>query len=176
VSIPGRQPELRSKPMSTAERNPAGIRLIAAFKLFKAAVLLAAGIAGIKLLHRSDIFDSPSWTYVFHIDPNSYYVQQLLNKVYLLDDHKLKALSAGTFFYAGLLSLEGVGLLLGKRWGIYVSIIITASFIPLEIYGISRHPSITKIIVLIVNIAIVIYLWMELRRERARLQTAARPD
>jgi uncharacterized membrane protein (DUF2068 family) len=73
-------------------------------------------------------------------------------------------LSFGTFFYAALLLTEGVGLALGKRWAEYFTIIVTSSFIPLEIYQIFHHANVAKIVVLLINVAVVWYLALELRR------------
>src|SRR5690242_7572790 len=53
--------------------------------------------------------------------------------------NQLRALSVGTFIYAGLLATEGTGLLLRKRWAEYFTIITTAGFIPLGVYELSRH-------------------------------------
>jgi uncharacterized membrane protein (DUF2068 family) len=53
---------------------------------------------------------------------------------------------------------------LGKRWAEYFTIIATSSFIPLEIYEIFHHANITKIVVLLINVAVVWYLVLELRR------------
>ena len=61
---------------------------------------------------------------------------------------------------------EGVGLILAKPWAEWLTVIVTGSFIPIEIYELGKHFTVTKIIVLVLNIAIFIYLIMRLRRER----------
>jgi uncharacterized membrane protein (DUF2068 family) len=53
-----------------------------------------------------------------------------------------------------------------KRWAEWFSVIITSSLLPLEIYEIHRHPSPIKILVLILNIAVVGYLIDRIRKER----------
>ena len=65
-----------------------------------------------------------------------------------------------------LLLTEGVGLAWGKRWAEYFTIIATSSFIPLEIYEIFRHTNVTKVVVLLINVAVVWYLVLELRRHK----------
>jgi uncharacterized membrane protein (DUF2068 family) len=57
-----------------------------------------------------------------------------------------------------LLLTEGVGLFLRKRWAEYLTIFVTASLIPIEIYELGKKFSATKIIVLAINVAVVIYL------------------
>jgi uncharacterized membrane protein (DUF2068 family) len=84
----------------------------------------------------------------------------------MVDDRKLKALSVGTFFYSGLFLTEGIGLALRKRWAEYLTIISTASLLPLEIYEIVKDVSAAKIVVLLANIAVVVYLVIEVRRTR----------
>jgi uncharacterized membrane protein (DUF2068 family) len=65
-----------------------------------------------------------------------------------------------------MLLTEGTGLLLGKRWAEYFTVIATSSFIPLEIYEIARRVDEARIVLLLINIAIVIYLVLELYRDR----------
>ena len=73
-----------------------------------------------------------------------------------------------SFIYAGLFLTEGIGLWLMKRWAEWFTIIITSSLVPVEIYELYRHPSATKILVLIINIAVVIYLLYRIRSHKQR--------
>jgi len=71
--------------------------------------------------------------------------------------------------YAGLFLTEGTGLLLRKRWGEIVTIVITGSFIPFEIYElVVKEFSVFKVLLLIGNVAVLAYLiwrvWHEKRR------------
>jgi uncharacterized membrane protein (DUF2068 family) len=86
-----------------------------------------------------------------------------LFRLQLINDRQLEEISAGTFVYAGLFSVEGVGLLLRKRWAEYFTGIATASLIPMELYELAKHPSVAKLGVISVNVAIVWYLIARLR-------------
>jgi uncharacterized membrane protein (DUF2068 family) len=57
-----------------------------------------------------------------------------------------------------LFSVEGIGLLTRKVWAEWLTIIITTSFIPLEVYEMVHKSSAIKAVVLVANILIVIYL------------------
>jgi uncharacterized membrane protein (DUF2068 family) len=140
--------------------------LIAAFKLLKGLALLALGIGALKLLHKDVAAEIAQWIDVLRVDPHNHYIQLLLDKLGMVDDRKLKALSVGTFFYSALFLTEGIGLALRKRWAEYLTIISTASLLPLEIYEIVKRASVPRIVVLIANIAIVVYLVIEVRRTR----------
>ena len=82
---------------------------------------------------------SAAWVAHLHLDVDNRYVDRALGKLLSLDDPKLKAISAGTFFYSALLLTEGIGLWLKKRWAEYFTIIATCSFIPLELYEIAKR-------------------------------------
>jgi uncharacterized membrane protein (DUF2068 family) len=141
-----------------------GLRLIAAFKLLKGLALLALGIGALQLLHRDVAAVVEHWINIFQVDPHSHYIQLFLAKLSKVDDRRLKELSVGTFFYSAIFLTEGVGLALGKRWAEYLTIVTTASLLPLEVYELAKHASIGKVVALVINLAVVAYLIRELRR------------
>jgi uncharacterized membrane protein (DUF2068 family) len=140
--------------------------VIAAFKLFKGLVLLAVGIGAVKLLHKDVALEVERWADWFRVDPHNRFIHHLLEKVSIVNPKKLRELSAGTFFYAAMVITEGTGLLLGRRWAEYLTIIATGSFIPLEIYELYKHANLAKGALLLINIGVVIYLILELARNR----------
>ncbi|HTC61263.1 MAG TPA: DUF2127 domain-containing protein [Candidatus Saccharimonadales bacterium] len=166
IDLVASQRQKQRKKRASTVNVSGGVRLIAAFKLFKGLVLLAVGIGALKLLHKDLALEVEHWADLFRVDPNNRYLHRLLAKVLTLDPRKLRELSVGTFFYAAMDLTEGTGLFLGKRWAEYFTIITTSSFIPLEIYEVARHMSAASAIVLLLNIAVVIYLILELFRKR----------
>jgi uncharacterized membrane protein (DUF2068 family) len=156
----------QKKPRTGPAATFRGLRLIAIFKLFKCLVLFAVAIGAVKLLHKDLAFEVEHWADILRVDPNNRYIHRLLERLSILDAHKLRELSVGTFLYSALALTEGVGLLLGKRWAEYLTIIATASFIPLEIYEFARRVSTPKLVVLLLNVAVVVYLVIELSRNR----------
>jgi uncharacterized membrane protein (DUF2068 family) len=142
------------------------ITLIAIFKLVKGVLLVAVGIGALNLLHK-DVGDVVErWIDVLRVDPDNQYIHASLVKVLSVDDRMLKEISAGTFAYAAVFLTEGIGLLLRKRWAHYFTILVTASFLPLEIYELARHASAAKAVVIALNAAILVYLIVRLRQER----------
>src|SRR5215475_6358201 len=97
--------------------------LIGCFKLFKGALLIAAAIGILKLLHKDVTDVAMGWIDTLRVDLDNRYVHSLLVKTLLLDDKKIKEIGLGTFCYAGLFLTEGFGLLLRKRWARYFTII-----------------------------------------------------
>jgi len=150
--------------MPSGKPHSRGLLVIAAFKLLKAAALLAVGIGALRLLHRDVAAIADHWVNAFRVDPHNRYILLLLSKLTSVDDHRLRELSIGTFIYSAVFFTEGLGLAFRKRWAEYFTIITTGSFLPLEIYEIFHAVSVAKCVALAVNIAVVIYLVWELRR------------
>jgi uncharacterized membrane protein (DUF2068 family) len=152
--------------MTQKTKGSRGLLLIAAFKLIKGLALLALGIGALKMLHKDVAAEVAQWIDILRVDPHNHYIQEALAKLGMVDDRELKALSVGTFFYSGLFLTEGIGLALRIRWAEYLTIISTASLLPIEIYEIVKDVSAAKIVVLLANIAVVVYLVIEVRRTR----------
>ena len=62
---------------------------------------------------------------------------------------------------------EGIGLLLRRRWAEYFTIIMTALFIPLEIYELIERLTLTRVVVLVINSVIVWYLVERIRKAKS---------
>lgn len=75
----------------------------------------------------------------------------------------LNLVGVAVLLYGLLQVAEGIGLWSLKRWGEYVAVVGTTLFIPLEVYEITQKVSWLKIVVLIVNIAAVLYLLLSKR-------------
>jgi uncharacterized membrane protein (DUF2068 family) len=142
------------------------IRLIALFKLLKAVLLIAVGLGVLQLLHKDIASQLAHWVRVLGLDPGEPYVDRMLRKVMALTPNRIRGLGVGSFVYAGLFLTEGIGLWMLKRWGEWFSIIITSSLIPIEIYEIYRHPTTLKVLVLIINVALVGFLLHRVRADR----------
>ncbi len=149
---------------ATNERSYTVLWLIAGFKLFKGLLLLVVAIGALTLLDEDVAKEVAQWAAVLRVDPNNYFIHRLLVKLTGVDNSELEKISAGSFFYSALLLTEGVGLFLRKRWAEYFTIFVTGSLIPLEIYELVKKFSTTKVFVLTINVAVVIYLIVRLAR------------
>ncbi len=149
-------------------QSPTLLRLIAIFKLVKAALLIMLAIGSLKMMHK-DIGDAiQQWVEMLGINSDGRLISHAIERASALTPQKIKLLSIGSLLYAGLFITEGVGLWLLKRWAEWFTIIITSSLVPLEIYEIHRHPTPLKFAVLAINIAIVIYLIWRVRQNPSK--------
>ena len=104
------------------------------------------------------------WVEMMRMDPDNHYIHGALVRVFRVTPKQLKALSAGTFLYAGLFLTEGMGLLARKHWAEYLTVVSTALFIPLEVYEIWHRFTWVRVAILIINVLTVWYLAARLRR------------
>jgi uncharacterized membrane protein (DUF2068 family) len=144
------------------------VRIIGLFKCLKGLLLVAVASGGLKLLHKDVAEEVTRWIERLNMDPNNHLFRTVLGKLGDFDSRKLLLWTIGTLFYAALFLTEGVGLLLLKRWAEYFAVIITASFLPLEIYELLKKFHAFKIVVIVVNAAIVLYLVVRLKREKKK--------
>jgi len=158
--------------MSRTETTGRGaLTAIAVFKLIKATLLVVVAVGAQRLLHRDIQTTIIHWARTVRVDPDDHILQKLLERVARIDPHQIKAISLGLFLYAGLFATEGVGLLLKKRWAEYLTVISTALLLPVEIVEVVRHPHVGRIVVLVANVVIVVYLIVQLRRTRRRVES-----
>lgn len=143
------------------------VKAIGGFKLVKGLLLLI--VAGGILSHINADWENSLAHLLrnFYFDPDSKYFTGLMTKVANLSPNRHLVI-IGMSCYGLLFCVEGVGLLLQKRWAEYLTVIATGSFVPLEIYETVKQVSVTRVIVLILNVAVVVYLIVRLKRDKQR--------
>ena len=134
------------------------LELIAAYKLLQALLLIGVGVGALRLVHKDVADILIQVVRALGRNPEGHFVNFLLDKAALLNDHRLRQFSVFVFCYAALGALEGVGLLLEKAWAEYLTAIITASFLPLEIIELHHRFTWIKVGLLIANLAVLAYL------------------
>ena len=140
------------------------LRLIAVFKFLKAGLLIALGIGLFKLLHKDVGGALEHWIEALRLDPGRHFVNLALEKTAHVSPAQVRKLGLGSFLYSGFFLAEGTGLWLRKRWGEWLTVIITSSLVPVEVWEIYRHFSYAKVVVLALNVAIVMYLIYHMRQ------------
>jgi uncharacterized membrane protein (DUF2068 family) len=142
------------------------LRVIAIFKLAKAALFFAAGLGLLHYLNKDvesrlqHLMDS------LHVDHHNHFLTWCLKQAGLLTTDKKALLSAVAFFYSGLFAAEGTGLYLRKRWGEWLVVILTGSLLPLEAYEIWHKVTLAKLLLTAGNLLILGYLIHVIRRKQ----------
>jgi uncharacterized membrane protein (DUF2068 family) len=160
--------------MKKSERRM--LRAIGLFKLAKALFLIIFGTAALRLVNTDFAASLASLVPRLGVGPASHYVGRALVETTSLTPSRIHEVALGSFFYALLFVTEGTGLLLLKRWAEWMTIIITGSLIPVEIWEIFRHPHWTRFLLLVLNLALVGYLIYEVRRGDEVVATGSSPS
>lgn len=150
---------MSARPIKVAPWEDFVLRLIAVYKLAKAALSVAIGIGLIRAMNQNvaELFR----IYIIdplHFDPENRLLKWILDQASELTPHKMELFSFGAFFYAAVFATEGIGLFLRKHWAEYMVLISTGSLLPIEFYEIYLQMAWWKAAVVVGNLAILIYL------------------
>lgn len=168
-------PPTQSGPADAAPEVPRGrllrdrylMRLLAAERVFRTLlfVALAAGVfkvrssqARLRAAFQTDmpllrpLANQIGW----NMDDSK--IIKSIDKAFTLSPHVLTLIAIGLLAYAAIELVEAIGLWLVKRWGEYFAVIATSVFLPLEIYELTEKVTALRAIMLLVNIAAVVWL------------------
>ena len=163
--------ELIQHEVGKDEKHPKhdrGLLLIGLFKLGKALLFFGLGVGAFHLLHKDLDDELTRLTTRLGFDPESRTVTLLSEKIDLIDAHRLREIGFATFAYAALALTEGVGLMLEKVWAEYLTLTLTVSFLPWELYELAREPNLFRFSLIIINLLVLGYLVWLLQRKRQR--------
>ncbi len=138
-----------------------GLVLIAAYKLLVALLFVGVGVGALRLLHKD--IDDLVWRLIgeLKMNPESRFVNFIFEKAELLNDPLLRRIGLAAFCYAALGVLEAVGLYLEKTWAEFLTLIVTASFLPFEVRELFLRLTWIRVGLLVTNVMVLLYLvWM----------------
>ncbi len=149
-----------------AGHHDSGLLAIGIFKLAKCVFFFGLGMGAVHLLHKDLADEVLRVAKELNLNEEGRVVNFVLSKVELIDPHRLKLISFGTFGYSALALLEGIGLLLEKVWAEYLTLSLTVAALPWEIYEIIRDANWMRVALLLINLAVLGYLIWLLQRKK----------
>ena len=117
---------------SSRERGDRVVVLIGAFKLLKSTLLIAIGAAalwGVPAAVLDRALHASRWTGALSGHRT---VREAVVKLLSMDAHTMRDLGIACLCYAAVFLIEGVGLLRGRRWAEWLTVVVTVSFIPVR--------------------------------------------
>jgi uncharacterized membrane protein (DUF2068 family) len=144
--------------MSTERHPVAGLRAVAAFEATKGAVVLAAGLGILSLVHRDVQHVAETLVRHLHLNPARHYPRIFLEAAAHVTDSRLWLLASGAFAYSLVRAVEAYGLWRARAWAEWFAILSGAIYLPVEIYELTHHATALKVAVLVVNLGIVSYV------------------
>lgn len=143
-----------------------GVRLIGTARVLSGLVLLGLGTAFFSHLD----FNLAEWiahaSALLHLAPGTRIVHEAVAAASGLHARHFRILGLVAYAYAILHLIEGIGLILERRWAGRLTVLATGALIPLEVYELVRRVNLVRIAVVVANTAMVGYLIMKLRRDK----------
>lgn len=132
------------------------LRTIALLEFGKGVLVMAAAIS----LHWVDASDVAGGVLgLLHISPDHHFAQVLLQWADRLSDAKLWVVLLVASVYSGLRFAEALGLWRARAWAEWVALVSGAIYLPFEIYTLIHKISLFHIGILVVNLAIVAFMF-----------------
>jgi uncharacterized membrane protein (DUF2068 family) len=144
------------------------LRIIALYKLVKVMLLLLAAYFELKLHDAALSAKLVTWVEARPAGLEHSLVSKVLQMLSGLSESNIHALRLLTFAYAAVFAIEGIGLWMQKRWAEWMTTIVTASLIPIEIWELVARPNFGKAAVVVANTAIVAFLVWHVRSKVRR--------
>lgn len=160
-------PQKTAPQKSSVVDRTAFLRVVALYKFVQTAVLIALGLATMRLVRPEAVASFEQWVQDLPVGSVQHIAERFLNWI-SGPTNRVVILVAALFGYALLFLVEGVGLWLKKRWAEWLTVIATGLLIPPEIYECIGHPSRMLFLLLAVNIAVVWMLAKRLQHELSR--------
>lgn len=143
---------------SQLQRHNRLLLLIAVYKLLHALLFIAIGLGAHRLLHKNIADQIELLAHHLRFNPESRLINLILEKASLINDPVLRRIGFFAFAYAGITLAEGIGLYLEKAWGEFLTLAITASFLPWEIFEVFRRLTWIRVGLLTINTLVFFYL------------------
>ncbi len=150
-----------------------GVRTVATLEFTKGIIVFLAGLGVFTMRHKDIWGVTESFLEFFHVNPLHHYVGVFVDLVYRISDVRLWKLGVVAAVYVILRFIEAYGLWYIRPWAEWLAIASGSIYIPFEVADMMRKPDWFRLLIIIVNVGIVLYMLM-LRLEAAKKRGAAR--
>jgi len=141
-----------------------GLRAVALFEAAKGLVVLLAG-SGLLLLVRRDVEAAAERLIThLHLDPASRYPRIFLEAARAASPGRLRLIALGALLYAVVRLVEAGGLWLDRKWAEWFGVVTAGIYLPFEVRALVRRPGPEPLLAIALNLAIVLFLALRLRR------------
>jgi uncharacterized membrane protein (DUF2068 family) len=132
------------------------LRSVALLEFAKGAIVVGAAIS-LHWLDPSDVADA--FLNFLHISPDRHFAHFLFGLADRLSDISLWHVLVGASCYSGLRFAEAYGLWKERAWAEWIALVSGMIYLPVEIRLLAHRVSLVHVTVLILNIAIVLFMF-----------------
>ncbi len=146
------------------------LRTVALLELAKGLLVLAAAVS-LYWVDPSDVADG--FLSFLHISPDHHFAQVLLQWADTLSNARIWVVLSVAAIYSGLRFAEAYGLWRARAWGEWIALVSGAMYLPFEIYKLAHRVTLFHVAILVINLAIVAFMFY-LRIYVPRLKSVVR--
>jgi uncharacterized membrane protein (DUF2068 family) len=152
----------------TNESDQRILRSIAIFKLCKCSGLILLACGAFEVAQGDEFARFTAWLQQLPLAAGHRFVHDAIVALLELTPHRMDIIGSVALAYAGLFGTEAYGLWKQRRWAEYLTVIATASLVPFELWALIEEFTAFRLLALIVNAAIVIWMVSLLRRKHVK--------
>src|SRR5438876_112750 len=135
-----------------------GLRTVATIEFTKGIIVVLAGLGLFSMRHR-DIWEiAESFLEFFHANPHHHYVGVFIALVSRISDVRLWKIATVAGIYTMLRFVEAYGLWYALPWAEWLAFASGTIYIPFEAADLIHRPTWFRLMVLLINLVIVLYM------------------
>ncbi len=135
-----------------------GVRTVATIEFTKGVIVVLAGLGLFSMRHRDIWGVAESFLEFLHANPYRHYVGVFIDLVSRLSDVRLWKIAVAASLYTSVRFVEAFGLWYALPWAEWMAAISGVIYIPFEIADLIHHPTWIRLLILLVNVCIVLYM------------------
>lgn len=140
-----------------------GLKAVAILEASKGLISLIVGLGIHELAGKNIQKILESLLSQFHLNPASHFPSIILHEASFLTHSNLTLIALGAVFYSAIRLVEAYGLWNKFIWTEWFALLSGAIYLPFEIYEVIVHMGVLSVLVLLINMAIVWYMYSLLR-------------
>ena len=141
-----------------------GLRAVAVFEASKGFLVLFAGVALFSLIHHNVQITAEQLVGHLHLNPAKNIPKIFIEAASNLTDARMRLLALFALFYSSMRFVESYGLWYAKRWAEWFALLSGSVYLPVELYELVKGVTWLKIVLVLVNLVVVLYMAIMLRR------------
>jgi uncharacterized membrane protein (DUF2068 family) len=153
-------------PRTYHSTQTATLHLIAVFEAVKGIAAISASLGLLSLAHHDVQALAQALIGHFHLDPQAHYPRMLLDEAALLASANLRQVVFLLWAYSGIRLSEAYGLWRDRAWAEWLAALSGMVYLPLEVSHLLQRTTWINAGVLALNVAVVAYMVLRLRRRR----------
>jgi len=150
--------EIQNPTSHAPHKPPMGLRGVAIYEFVKGLLFLAIALGALSLVHKDVLNTAEKILRFFHLDPAWHYSKLFIEASSKFTDTRLRLFALVAGIFAIIRIVDAYGLWHERPWAEWFAVISAGVYVPVEINHLYRQPSPAILVILMLNIAIIVYL------------------